>query len=790
MRVLALTPLALCAAAALHAQDYSWPRQIPFTGATASGTIVLYQPQAEKLEGNLLTARGAIALKVGGTGTSEPIFGAMWMTATVDVDRDSGMVWLHDLKIQRVRWPDAKPEQQARFTEFVEKDFPTAGFRLTLERLQASLASADAQVTHTEGLKHDAPKLVFVEQLAVLLLYDGEPRLQAVAQTGLQVVVNTPFAVIRDTASGIYWLGAGDDLWYSATSPKGPWKAGDTPPAEILKRTQGDTAAVVAQADVPTTRPDTLFGPITVAPADVPTARPDTLFEPTTATPADTAVRGADTTLTRPDSAAARAAAPVAAPPTTPTPAPASASTITPLLIVTSTVPTELVVTQGPPTWKTTAGGKLLYVENTETPWLRETEGRDNYILITGRWFKSPSTAGPWSFQRPDSLPAAFQEIPAESPIGGVRNSIAMTPEAQDALLDLEIPQTTAVQRNATLAVKYDGAPKFTAIAGTKVSYATNTGSKVLLIGGAYYACDNAVWFKSFSAQGPWTVADSIPTAEIAKIPPSSPMYGLTYVHVYASTPEVVYVGYTPGYTGAYPYYGVPVYGTGYAYPPYVGNVYYPQPVTYGVAVSYNPYTGYGMGNTWATGFFAFSVGVAIGSSYRHGYYPAGGYRGCFNCTINVNRGSGGRGSAGRGGRNQANIGNTAAGGSRARPANRATQQPRNSNLYNRPENRARTADRSSRARASSQVGANRTARGSNNVFADRNGNVSRRGSSGWESRQGNSWSKDPGGARGGGSREREWQARQRSSSRSYGGGGSRGGGGGRRGGGGGGRRR
>ena len=194
-----MTPLLLCTSA-LRAQDYSWPRQI----AVSAGTIVLYQPQAEKLIGNELTARGAIALKV--TGRADPIFGAMWMTATVDVDRDSGIVWLTNLKVTRVRWPDAKPEQQQRFTQFVESDFPTTGFRTTLARFQASLASAEAERTHTEGLKADAPKIVFVEQLAVLLLYDGEPRTKPIENTGLAVVINTPFGVIKDTASGTYWL--------------------------------------------------------------------------------------------------------------------------------------------------------------------------------------------------------------------------------------------------------------------------------------------------------------------------------------------------------------------------------------------------------------------------------------------------------------------------------------------------------------------------------------------------------------------------------------------------------
>ena len=788
MRTITFMLLACCASV-LQGQDYSWPREIPVSGG-ATGTIVLYQPQAEKLVGNELTARGAIALKV--AGRPDPIFGAMWMSAKVDVDRDSGLAWLHDVRITRVRWPDATAEQQARFTQYVEADFPTAGFRMTIQRLQASLASAESERSHTDGLKNDAPKIVFSEKLAVLLLYDGEPRLQPVPNTSLALVVNTPFGVVKDTVTGTYWLGAGETSWYSATDPKGPWTPGATPPAAILQLTGADSA--LAHAESPTTRPDTLFapeptGPVTPALATVGTDSSAARRDSTAARPDTTAVRR-DTTAVRTDTAAARADTTRVRADTTPArtdSASKGADTLfaAPPVIVTATEPTELVATDGPPRWKTTAGGKLLYVENTETPWIRETEGKDNYLLIAGRWFRSPSVQGPWAFARPDSLPAAFQAIPPESPIGGVRSSIALTVEATDAILDLQIPQTTAVQRSqAKFTAKYDGAPKFVDITGTGVAYATNTGSQVLRTAGPYgtymfWACDNAVWFKSASAMGPWFVADSIPKDEFAKIPPSVPVYNVTYVQIYAATPEVVYVGYLPGYTGAYPYYGVPVYGTGWTYPPYAGAVYYPHPVTYGVAVSYNPYTGYGAGTTFATAFFAFGVGMAIGNSAR--YYPAGGYRGCFNCTVNVNRG----GTAGRGGRNSVNIGNTAGGGNRQRPANRpsASQRPANSNMYNRPQNRTRNADRSSRDRATSQMGANRRAGGSNNVFADRNGGVHRKTGNGWESRQGNGWSRDRGGnnygSRGGGNRESA--ARQRSSSRSGGGGGRGGGGGGRR---------
>ena len=50
-------------------------------------------------------------------------------------------------------------------------------------------------------------------------------------------------------------------------------------------------------------------------------------------------------------------------------------------------------------------------------------------------------------------------------------------------------------------------------------------------------------------------------------------------------TPTYVYEGYTPGYLGVVvePY-GTIVYGTGYAYTPWIGSVWYPAPVTYTVA--------------------------------------------------------------------------------------------------------------------------------------------------------------------------------------------------------------
>ena len=57
------------------------------------------------------------------------------------------------------------------------------------------------------------------------------------------------------------------------------------------------------------------------------------------------------------------------------------------------------------------------------------------------------------------------------------------------------------------------------------------------------------VWFTASRITGPWVIATSVP-AVVYTIPPSSPLYYVTYVRIYETTPQVVYVGYTPGYLG------------------------------------------------------------------------------------------------------------------------------------------------------------------------------------------------------------------------------------------------
>jgi hypothetical protein len=248
-----------------------------------------------------------------------------------------------------------------------------------------------------------------------------------------------------------------------------------------------------------------------------------------------------------------------------------AASPGNPPAVYVSTVPAELLITRGDPVYAPIARTSLLYATNSDDDIFMDTESQQYYVLLAGRWFRAKSLEGPWEWVPGEQLPGDFSRIPPESPKGHVLASIPGTEQGREAVIGNEVPQTATVRRqDAKLDVHYDGPPQFQPIEGTSMEYAVNTSAEVIHAGPKYYAVQHGVWFVADSPSGPWSVADMIP-AEIYTIPPSCPLYHLRYVYVYDATPDVVYVGYTPGYMGAFISDGAVVFGTGWWYPGWCG---------------------------------------------------------------------------------------------------------------------------------------------------------------------------------------------------------------------------
>jgi hypothetical protein len=278
-----------------------------------------------------------------------------------------------------------------------------------------------------------------------------------------------------------------------------------------------------------------------------------------------------------------------------------------------SAKPAEVILFEGTPAYTPIPGTQLSYATNTANIVFQYAKTQV-YFLTAGRWFSAASLDGPWTFASA-SLPEDFAKIPRDSQASQVLASVPGTEEAKDAVLMAQIPTRAVVDPAAAAAkakVVYDGEPKFSPIEGSSVSYAVNTSEKVLKVGDAYYLCLDGVWFDASGPNGPWETAKSVPD-EIYKIPPSSPVYNVTYVQQTTTPDGSIEASYTAGYTGTMVMgtsvgFSV-VYSTGYYYPPYIGYYagwaypyypyYYARPYAYGAAGYYNSATGaYGFSQT------------------------------------------------------------------------------------------------------------------------------------------------------------------------------------------------
>jgi hypothetical protein len=540
--------------------DAGWPR----TFNNAGKEFVIYQPQVDKWDGARVYLYSAVELKSGGTKPSN--YGVAWFSARTEVDKVNRLVTLDNVEISKVQFPAAK-DQEFKILTWLQAKMPGKTKTISLDRMESALKAAAPKF---EGIdvKNDPPTIIFSTKPSILVTIDGDPKLTDVKTTGLTRVVNTTAVVLRDTDKNKYYLRV-MDWWLEAAQLDGPWVRANKLSDEMKKAEEYLVSQAKAQVGP--------GGEPANAENDIETKQ-DSLKE-------------------------------------------ASKNAQIPAVFVVY-APAELIETQGEPQFESVQGLGLLYVKNTNATILRL--GQKYYILVSGRWFMSNSLQAGWTFVHRGTLPVEFGKIPVDSPMAKILVSVPGTPQAEEALIANSIPQTATITRSeAKLTVVYDGEAIFVPIEGTTLKYARNTSAPVIKVSdNDYYSVEAGVWFKAPTPQGPWRVAESVPEA-IYTIPASSPLHYVTYAKVYGATPEVVYVGYTPGYYGTVVSSSTTtvVYGSGWYYPPYIGpTVWYGYPYTYGV----------GAGFTW-TDSSGWSFGFGFGYTY-YPYYPWWGPMGYYGC--------------------------------------------------------------------------------------------------------------------------------------------------------------
>ncbi len=172
----------------------TWPRAI----AVENGSVEIFQPQIESFQGDQLAARAAVAWTPKGR---PPAFGVVWVEARVSIDKVAGDVALQDVKVQRVRFANMSKEQEQQGRALLEREIPTWNLHLSVLELEASIAVNEKEIQSSEALDFTPPRMVFSQEPAVLLVFDGAPIERPVESTELRRVVNTPMLVLFDPAT-------------------------------------------------------------------------------------------------------------------------------------------------------------------------------------------------------------------------------------------------------------------------------------------------------------------------------------------------------------------------------------------------------------------------------------------------------------------------------------------------------------------------------------------------------------------------------------------------------------
>ena len=109
--------------------ETGWPRTV----TSGVNTFIIYQPQVEKWEGNLIDFYSAVELRV--IKDLAPSYGAIWIKARTEVDKVNRLVTLDQAKITKAKFPVA-PDKEFELTTLLQTKLPGVTRTISLDRLE------------------------------------------------------------------------------------------------------------------------------------------------------------------------------------------------------------------------------------------------------------------------------------------------------------------------------------------------------------------------------------------------------------------------------------------------------------------------------------------------------------------------------------------------------------------------------------------------------------------------------------------------------------------------------
>ncbi len=197
-----------------------------------------------------MKARSVISVMAGDD--DDPVFGVAWTTSAVSVD--SSEVDSSEVAIRSVLVDDLRLTGD---TDRSDKDFVSAAMEVYIPWVVKSMPVAEVRQSLQDGQRETAlardssvpaPIILYRMTATVLVLIDGEPRLEKNEHWGLDAVVNSRDVIVKDKDGKYYLYGGGH--WYVAPAATGPFTYTYDKVSKALRKITSDLKKAARKDDI------------------------------------------------------------------------------------------------------------------------------------------------------------------------------------------------------------------------------------------------------------------------------------------------------------------------------------------------------------------------------------------------------------------------------------------------------------------------------------------------------------------------------------------------------------
>src|SRR6185503_77024 len=223
----ALLALSFAAAGRNVAQEegagrQAWPKEVDAAGSK----LTIYEPQIESLKGTKLSSRAAISVVP--EGTTEPIYGAIWLEATLKTSVDGKTARPEDIKAVELRLPSTLPGLR----EAAAREISRWNLVYDIDQVMAELRQLEERKAAAQALKAEVPEIHFRSHPAVLVTIDGDPEWRAIPNSPMKRLANSAFFIVEEADAGKCYLRV-EPFWWTSASALGPWQAAEDVPEAV-----------------------------------------------------------------------------------------------------------------------------------------------------------------------------------------------------------------------------------------------------------------------------------------------------------------------------------------------------------------------------------------------------------------------------------------------------------------------------------------------------------------------------------------------------------------------------